>query len=209
MKILLIGATGMVGSRILNEAVLRGHQIIAATRNADNIEATDNVTAVTLDVNDNKVVAKQAANVDVIISAVSPRNTGDALKDATDFTQSLIKVSNETGKRILMVGGASSLHLPDGTSGLDSTPEAIMPEAKGMRNAYAMMVSADINFTVLAPAGMIGPGERTGNFRLAGRTMVVNDEGGRGNISAEDYAIAMLNEAETPEHFRTIFNVGY
>lgn len=209
MNILLIGATGMVGSRVLNEALSRGHSVTAATRNPEKISAHDSVRAITLDVDDAPAVAAEAAKVDVVISAVSPRNSGDAVRDAVNFTESLITVARETGKRLLMVGGGSSLVMPDGTSALELTPEAILPEAIGMRKAYAMMVTADIDFTVLAPGGMIEPGERTGNFRTAGRTMLTNAEGGKSRITAEDYAIAMLDEVEAPKHFRTIFNVAY
>ncbi|WP_086934125.1 NAD(P)-dependent oxidoreductase [Agarilytica rhodophyticola] len=209
MKILLIGATGMVGSRILNEAISRGHEVIAATRGNKKLEFLDNVVEIVLDVNDSEAVAEQASNVDVIVSAVSPRNTEDAFADAVTFTQSLIAVYHKIGKRILMVGGGSSLNMPDGTNALDLTPEGILPEASGMRRAYGMMVHEDINFTVLAPAGIIEPGERTGKFRLGGRTMLTNSAGGKGNISAEDFAVAMLDEIEEPKHFRTIFNVGY
>ncbi|MEM9279768.1 MAG: NAD(P)H-binding protein [Pseudomonadota bacterium] len=209
MNILLIGASGMVGSRILDEAVTRGHEVTAAVRSPEKIETKQGVTAVKLDVNDAAAVTANAQAADVVVSAVSPRNSGDAVKDAEEFTRSLIEAHEKTGKRILMVGGGSSLNMPDGTNCLELTPETILPEATGMRKAYAMMVTADIDFAVLAPGGMINPGEKTGKFRLAGRTMLTNDEGGKSNISAEDYAIAMLDEIETPKHFRTIFNVAY
>lgn len=209
MKILLIGASGMIGSRILKEAVLRSHQVCAAARDISKIATESGVTPVALDINDPTAILPIAQDMDLVICAVSPRNSGDAVADAIQFTQSLISVCHQSGNRLLMVGGGSSLYMPDGTSALALTPEAILPEATGMRKAYAMLVSADINFAVLAPGGMIAPGERTGQFRLAGRTMLTNSEGGKGNISAEDYAIAMLDEAEQPRHFGTIFNVSY
>lgn len=209
MKILLIGATGMVGSRILTEATNRGHQIIAAVRNPEKLAYHDNITTVGLNVNDAQAVISHAQDVDVVISAVSPRNSDDSIKDAETFTQSLIEVYHATKKRLLMVGGGSSLNMPDGTSCLELTPEMILPEATGMRRAYGMMTLEDIDFAVLAPGGMIEPGERTGKFRSAGRTMLTNPEGGKSRISAEDYAIAMLDEIEAPKHFRTIFNVAY
>jgi len=209
MNILLIGASGMVGSRVLSEAVARGHSVVAAGRNPDKIEQQDSVHAIALDVEDSDAVLAEAANADVVISAVSPRNSGDAIQDAINFTTVLIKVSEQTGKRILMVGGGSSLVMPDGTSALELTPDFILPEATGMRKAYAMMVDADIDFTVLAPGGMIEPGERTGKFRTSGRIMLTNAEGGKSRITAEDYAIAMLDEVENPKHYRSIFNVAY
>lgn len=209
MKILLIGATGMIGSRILAEALARGHSVTAAVRDTSKLTAAKGVQAAAVNVNDAAAVAELAASADLVISAVSPRNSGDAVKDATTFTEALIEMQRKTGKRLLMVGGGSSLQMPDGASVLDSTPDFILPEATGMRRAYAMMVSADIDFVVLAPSGDIGPGERTGQFRIGGRTMLTNASGGKGNISAEDFSVALLDEAEKPRHFRTVFTVGY
>ena len=209
MKILLIGATGMIGSRILAEALSRGHTVIAAVRDPAKIQPTKDVQAVALNVNSAGAVSSLATASDVIISAVSPRNSGDAIKDATDFTVALIQVQRETGKRLLMVGGASTLQMPDGASVLETTPASILPEATGMRQAYAMMIAADIDFSVLAPSGMIGPGKRTGKFRLGGRTLLTNEAGGKGSISAEDFAVALLDEVQSPRHFRTVFTVGY
>lgn len=209
MNILLIGASGMIGSRILKEAASRGHKVIAAARSPEKIEKANGVETLALDVNDAKAIASAAEKTDVIISAVSPRNSGDAQKDAREFTEALIAAQKQTGKRLLMVGGGSTLQMPDGTSVLDLTPAGILDEATGMRRAYATMVTEDIDFVVLAPAGMINPGERTGKFRLGGRTMLAKEDGSKGIISAEDYAVAMIDEVETPKHFRTVFNVGY
>lgn len=78
-----------------------------------------------------------------------------------------------------------------------------------MRRALGMMTLEDTDFTVLAPAGQIGPGERTGSFRLGDRTLVVTPEGEKNKISAEDFAVAIIHEMEKPAHFRTIFNVGH
>jgi len=209
MRISLIGASGMVGSCLLRESVGRKCSVVAVARNPEKVEALPGVEIVGVDVHDVPTIVSLASNLDVVISALSPRSTDDAINDAKSFTEALISVSEQTGKRILMVGGGSSLQMPDGTSALELTPESILPEATGMRKAYAMLVTADIDFAVLAPGGMIGPGERTENFRLAGRTMITNEDGGKSNISAEDYAIAMLDEVESPRHFRTIFNVAY
>lgn len=208
MKILVIGATGMVGSRVVHEALWRGHEVVSASRSSGG-DARGKAAHVALDVNDIPALSEVVKQADVVISAVSPRNTDDAVQDAVTFTSSLIEVHKQTGKRLLMVGGGSSLNMPDGTSGLELTPEAILPEATGMRRAYAMLVTADIDFAVLAPGGHIAPGERTGKFRLSGRTMLTDEEGNKGRISAEDFAVAMMDEVENPRHFRTIFNVAY
>ncbi|WP_076420403.1 NAD(P)H-binding protein [Colwellia sp. UCD-KL20] len=209
MKILLIGASGMIGSRILKEIVERNHEVIAVSRNLEKVPTQSNIKVVQGNVYEIDSMVTLANEADVIISALSPRNTDDAIIEAETFTQALINIQQQSNKRLLTVGGGSSLQMPDGSSALALTPESIMPEATGMRRSYALMTSADIDFVVLAPGGMIAPGERTGIFRIAGRTMLTNAQGGKSNISAEDFAIAMLDEIEHPEHFRTIFNVAY
>lgn len=208
MNILLIGASGMIGSRILKEAVSRGHQVIAAVRNPAKIEMSNEVEAIALDINNVQDVLVQAARADIIISAVSPRNSGDPYQDAQGFAKALIKVQRATGKRVVMVGGAGTLHLPDGTPIAPTLPDAYRDEAKAMRKVYGLLVSEDIDFTFLAPAGMIMPGERTGNFRIGGSILLMDDKG-NSQISSEDYAVALLDEVETPRHFRTVFTVGY
>jgi len=208
MNILLIGASGMIGSRILKEAISRGHQVIASARNPEKIEISNNVEAIALNVNNVDAVTAQAARADVIISAVSPRNSGDPYKDALSFAESLIKVQRATSKRIVMVGGGGTLHLPDGTPIAPTLPDAYRDEAKAMRQVYGLLVSEDVDFTFLAPSGMIMPGERTGNFKVGGSVVLIDAEG-NSQISAEDYAIALLDEVETPKHFRTVFTVGY
>jgi len=209
MKLLLLGASGMIGSRILTEALTRGHNVRAAARTPDRIAAADGVETVALDANDAAALADAAKDVDVIISALSPRSTGNAIEEALTFTRALIDAQRRTGKRLVTVGGASSLHLADGTSVLTQTPQAIVPEATGMRWAYGLLTLEDVDFVVLAPSGQIAPGARTGSFRLGGRTLLTDAAGAPGNISAEDFAVALLDEVERPAHFRTIVAVGY
>ena len=77
-----------------------------------------------------------------------------------------------------------------------------------MRLAFEKISESGLDFTVLAPAGLIEPGERTGEFRLGGRTLLTDAEG-NSRISAEDYAVALLDEAEAPKHSRQIFTAAY
>lgn len=206
MKLLVIGATGMIGSRITAEALGRGHEVIAATRNPGKIEARDGLTAIALDVTDAPALSRAATGVDAVIAAVSPRNTGDAVAEALTYAETLIASMGET--RLLLVGGAGSLNLPDGTAVADVVPEPYRSEAKAMRAAFEKIAASDIDFTVLAPAGTVQPGARSGNFRLGDRTLLIDAEG-NSRISAEDYAVAMLDEAESPAHRRQIFTAAY
>lgn len=208
MKILLIGASGMIGSRVLSEALSRGHKVVAAARSPEKIANTENVEAIALDANDSESIAAAAGSVDVIISATSPRSSGNPSKDALGLAKALIEAQQRSGKRVVVVGGAGTLHLPDGSPVATTAPEAYREEAKAMRQLYGLLVHEDIDFTLLAPSGMISPGVRTGTFRLGGRSLLLDGDGNSA-ISAEDYAVALIDEVETPKHFRTVFTVGY
>ncbi|PWE33379.1 hypothetical protein DDZ14_06285 [Maritimibacter sp. 55A14] len=206
MKLLVIGATGMIGSRIVKEALARGHEVTAATRNPDNITPQKGLTAISLDVRDEAGLAEAAAKVDTVIAAVSPRSTANAMDEAQSYADALIAGLGDT--RLVLVGGAGSLNLPDGTPVAAVVPEAYSAEAKGMRAAYEKIAASNLNYTVLAPAGQIAPGERTEVFRLGGRTLLTDSEG-NSRISAEDFAVALLNETEIPAHQRQIFTAAY
>ena len=54
----------------------------------------------------------------------------------------------------------------------------------------------------------IAPGERTGRFRIGGDQPVMDAEG-RSRISAEDAAVAVLDEVELPRFTQRRFTIGY
>ena len=60
----------------------------------------------------------------------------------------------------------------------------------------------------LSPAANLQPGERTGQYRVGGDRLMVDDPHDS-RISVEDYAVAMLDEAERPAHHRARFSVAY
>jgi hypothetical protein len=208
MRILLIGASGMIGARILAEAVARGHHVTAATRNPGKIPAGAGVSAVALDATDIYAIAALAAGADAIVSATSPRSGADAITEAAAVGKAEIEAARRTGKRLFVVGGAGSLTFPDGTPIAETVPEPYRPESLGMRGVRDLLRASDIDWTFFSPAHKIAPGERTGRYRLGGTTILL-DENGESRISAEDYAHAVLEELETPRHRRAQFTIGY
>jgi len=212
MKILLIGASGMIGSRVLNEAVSRGHEVIAAVRHPGRVASLPGVTVVTLDVTDPEAVAQAARGVDAIVGAASPRSTGDGTAEMARIGNGYIEGARAVGTRLLVVGGAGSLNQADGQPLFPMLegilPPEALPEVRGMRAFKDVLVQSDVDWTFFAPPLMIAPGERTGVFRLGGTTLVSNADGSSG-VSAEDYAVALVDELETPAHRRQIFTVGY
>jgi putative NADH-flavin reductase len=207
-RILLVGASGMIGSRILNEAASRGHYVIAASRHPDKIATGPNIHPVMLDATDEKAFAAEAQHADVIVLATSPRGGGDPLKEAKAVADAAIAAARATHKRLVVVGGAGSLNYPDGRRVVDTLPEAYRAEALAMRNFLDTLKGSDINWTFFSPAFFISPGTHTGKYRL-GTTILLSDAKGESRISAEDYADALVRELETPAHLRSQMTIAY
>ena len=207
-SILLVGASGMIGSRILNEATSRGHYVIAASRHPEKIAAGPNIHPVKLDATDEKAFEAEAKHADVIVLATSPRGGGDPLAEAKAVSDAAIAAARATHKRLVVVGGAGSLNYPDGRHVVDTLPTAYRAEALAMRNFLDTLKASDINWTFFSPAFSIAPGTRTGKYRV-GTTTLLSDAKGDSRISAEDYADALVNELETPTHVRSQMTVAY
>lgn len=209
MHVVVYGATGNAGSRIVKELLLRGHKVTAVVREASKIPAGPEVQVKTDDLSDVEKTAAAMRGADAVVSAYAPppENT-DALVDATKLEVEAVKRAGV--HRFLMVGGAGGLYVKPGLTLVDSgyLPKAWLAIAKSHGKAYEALKASDINWTYFAPAGFFEPGERTGTFRL-GKDELVSNEKGESRISMEDYAIALVDELEKPAHERQRFTIGY
>lgn len=203
MKVALIGASGFIGSRLAAELASRGHSVTAIVRNPEKVAGLPSVTAVKGDVFDKDGLAKLLAGHDAVISAVH--------FTASD-PQILLDAVKQSGvKRYLVVGGAGSLEVAPGVRLVDTPefPAIYLDEAKkGGVFLDLLKQERGVDWTFLSPSALIQPGERTGKFRLGTDQLLVDDKGNSA-ISAEDYAIALVDELEKPAHSRRRFTVGY
>lgn len=201
-KVVLIGASGNVGSRLLRELTERGHEVTAVARNPEKIARLPGVTPVKGDALDPEGLAKILQGHDAVISAV---------RFSTTDPQKIVDAVRSSGvKRYLVVGGAGSLLDGSGKRVIDSPdfPKAYLPEAsKGAEFLDLLRTVTDLEWTFLSPSAEFFPGQRTGQFRLGTDHLLVNEAGSR--ISYEDYAVALVNELEVPAHIRQRFTVGY
>lgn len=209
MKVVLYGATGRAGSRILNELLSRGHQVTAAVRDPQNTSLPAGVQVIQGDLSDSEKIAQTIRGTDAVISAYGP--PPDQVSLLLDTTKTLLQGLEKAGNpRFLMVGGAASLEVAPGVQLLDSghLPEEWRPIATAHRDALQLLRASNANWTYLSPAGFFEPGERTGKFRLGKNELIANEKGDS-RISMEDYAIALVDELEKPQHLRQRFSVGY
>ncbi|MCP2259008.1 hypothetical protein LX15_002707 [Streptoalloteichus tenebrarius] len=210
MKLVLVGATGMIGRRVLDEALRRGHEVTAVARNASGPAGRPGLTVRTGSLFDAPFLADVVAGADVLISAISSKaSPGATLADAA---RRLLDAARTAGARLVVVGGAGSLEVAPGALLVDTPdfPAAYLPEARAQADALAALRAEgdDVDWTYLSPAAEIAPGERTGRFRLGGDQLLVDDSGAS-RISVEDYAVALLDEVEKPAHTRQRFTVAY
>ena len=213
MKIVLYGASGMIGQRILREAVRRGHSVAAVTRDPASIaDRGPQVHPVQGNILDAASVAATVAGHDAVVSAFAPR--GDQGLDSLSTAVRSLLCGQVAARvpRLVFVGGAGSLEVAPGVE-LVTVPQ--FPEAwRGIALAHgeALRVlrteGGDLDWAYFSPPALIEPGERTGVFRL-GSDQLVSDAAGTSRISAEDYAVALVDELEKPAHHRQRFTIGY
>ncbi len=210
LNIALFGATGMIGARIAAEAARRGHRVSALVREPARVAAGPNVVASRVDVLDAGSVAAAVRGHEVVASAYAPPH--DRVADLQIASRALVDGVRAAGlKRLVVVGGAGSLEIAPGKQLVDSEsfPAAWKGIALAHRDAFDYYRTvADLDWTFFAPAAMIAPGERTGQFRTGAATLIA-DAKGESRISAEDYAVAFVDELEQGRFVRQIATAAY
>jgi len=214
-NVVLIGASGFVGSAILNELLTKGHKVTAIVRNPQKINVENpNLAVIKADVSDTNTLINACKGKDAVISAYNPGWTNPHIYEETlrNYPLILDAVKQSGAKRLLCVGGAGTLFCAPGLRVVDSgvIPEAIMGGVKSLGEFYlnTLMNEKDIDWIFFSPAGTLEPGQRTGKFRL-GKDDLIVDENGTSHISVEDYAVAMIDELENPKHHYERFTIGY
>jgi putative NADH-flavin reductase len=212
MKVALYGASGIIGQRILNEALSRRHTVTAVVRDPSKVPARNSVQVVAGNVLDPQSVAATVTGHDAVITAFGPSGGQDP-QTVAEAARALVTGLKAAGvKRLVVVGGAGSLEVAPGVKLIDTPqfPAGLKPIAQAHSDALDVYRrdGTDLDWTYLSPAALIEPGERTGQFRLGG-DQLLTDAQGQSRISAEDYAIALLDEVETPKQVRQRFTVAY
>ena len=209
MHIALYGATGNSGSRILAELLSRGHEVTAIARTPSKLTAKPGLTVVEGNVDSAEAIASNIKGADAVVSAYAP--PADDTDQLLPVTEHFIQAVKQTGApRLIIVGGAGSLEVAPGVTVIESghLPAQWLAIAVSHAKVLDMIKKSDINWTYFSPAGFFVPGERTGKFRLGTNQLIANEQGDS-RISLEDYAIALVDELESPRHERERFTIGY
>ncbi|GAB3147778.1 NAD(P)-dependent oxidoreductase [Amycolatopsis stemonae] len=206
MKIAVVGAAGMVGSRVLAEAARRGHDLVAVvrTRRPD----VPGVVAVEGDAGDPHRMATLFAGTDAVVAAARPAPGQEHTVVST--TTALLDAAAKAGTRLLVVGGAAPLRT--GAGRVLDDPRYVPAEYRAIAEASAAQLAAcrahpAAGWVYLSPPALLEPGPRTGAYRRGTTTLLTRPDGSS-RISAEDLAVAVVDELEnagTDRHF----TVGY
>jgi putative NADH-flavin reductase len=213
MKIALIGATGFVGSAILNELADRKHEITAIARTPKD---TANATWVAADIFNVDALAEILKGHDVVVNAYNPGWTNPNIYD--DFlagSKAIQEAVKKSGvKRFITIGGAGSLYVAPDLQAVDTPdfPKEIFPGANAARHYLNIIKEEkDLDWAFFSPAFEMHAGTktgRTGKYRLGLENPVFNDEQ-RSILSVEDLAVVIADEVESPKHHQVRFTAGY
>ena len=221
MKIALIGATGFVGAPVLDEALARGHTVVALVRDPAKLAPRAGLEAVKVDAYDTASVAAAVTGVDAVISAFNPGWNDPEIAPKFTLGAKAIDdgVSASGVKRLLVVGGAGSLFVAPGVQLVDTPefPAFIRAAASAARDLHSDYVAgragAGLDWTFLSPPAGFGPHDpnagaaRTGTYRVGGDEVLFAG-GAPATVSRADLAAAILDEIEAPKHVRRRFTVA-
>lgn len=212
MKIAVFGASGRIGSRIVKEALNRGHSVTAVVRYPENYTGeAPHLKVAKGDLFKAQDVQTGAFDQDAVVSAYN-NTLGAEPSTIAEVALPLISGLKQAGvKRLIIVGGAGSLDVSPGVQLVDAPgfPEAYKPAALAHREALKIYKNEkELEWTYISPAAEIAPGERTGVFRT-GTAKLLTDESGKSHISMEDFAKPVIDEIEKPLHIREQMTAGY
>lgn len=210
MKLAIIGATGMAGTALYKESVLRGHDVTAIVRHKDK--------AISLFGNEVKVMEKDVFELtksdlegfDVIVNAFA--TSPDKAYLHLDLAAKLIGLFRETeSPRLFFILGAASLLDESGKLFLETlktVPDAaswISIPTEAYKTLNFLSSIENVNWVGVSPSADFVDGEAT--VPVLGKDHLLTSSNGKSLVTSKTMAVAILNEIENPQFIRTRFTV--
>jgi len=221
LNILVYGATGKIGTHVVDEALNRGHRVTAVSRDPSKIQKRhESLAAVAGDLLDEESIASLVAGQDVVVISVrgiigKSKNPANALQRiAVEKVVNVLREIGDAAPRIIHVGGSGSLEVEPGVLYADKIPKLFVPkslelEIQGQVLALEYLRTVDdVKWSYATPAKNFTNKPRTGVFRIGGDALLEDDRG-KSRISRADFAVALVDEAENAAHVRRRFSVAY
>ena len=214
MKIAIIGASGWVGGAIVREALARGHEVTAVSRDPSRLKDLQGVTAATADVRDADSVKRAVAEHDAVVAALVDRSAGDT-EVIPEAAETLLRLLPDVHvKRLVFSGGGGSLEVAPGTRFVDMPEFPAEYKSEALAQAKALQTlrssASEVDWTYVSPPPVdFFPGEKTGIYRTQAGDSVLSDENGQSRVSVGDFAAAIIDELESPRFVGQRFTVAY
>ena len=201
-RITVLGGSGYAGAALVAEARKRGHEVTSVSRAAP-ASPVDGVE---------HVEGRVLEGRDVVVSALSPR--GDMAGKVEGVLADLVSRLAGTPTRLGYIGGASSLLTEEGGPSLwdvskEHVPDEVRPEVQTGLDTFALLQGSpeSLDWFYVSPPQDFGSWlgtPSTGSYTLGGDVLLRNADGAS-TISADDLALAIVDEIETPAHRRRRF----
>ncbi len=221
LDIVIYGATGEIGSHVVQEALDRGHRVTAVSRNPAKVTTQhENLAVVKGDLLDKASVTETVAGKDVVVLSVRGV-IGDSGKPesalqfiAAEMLVDVLFRDAANAPRLIHVGGSGSLEVEPGVLFAEKLPTIVLPknleiEILGQILALEFYRKVDdVVWTYVTPPKNLTNGPRTGVFRIGG-DLALEDSRGRSRVSRADFAVALVDEAEQARYPRQRISVAY
>lgn len=218
-NLVIYGASGNIGSKVVTEALNRGHHVIGVSRKPESFTVKhENFKAVKGDVTDLNSMLEIIAGADAVIMSIRGNGADNSAEETVDNKASLVyieafkKLGAKT-PRLLQTGNQATL-FRNGVQGLNSGKYQEGSAFYGRVKAHQLVLdhyaaTPGLKWTVLSPSGTIAAGTRTGKYRVGGDEVLTDASGKESGISQEDFAVAFIDEVEKPKAIGKRIAIGY
>ncbi|MFE3577432.1 NAD(P)-dependent oxidoreductase [Lysinibacillus sp. NPDC059133] len=206
MRILVLGATGRVGSHIVSLGLQDEHSVTALVRNPNTLNINDdNLQIIQGNVLEKQHIENAMANVDIVISALNTDGTNTLTKSMPLILEAMEKTHV---KRIITIGTAGILQSRLTPSILryqsSESKRKSTFAAEEHHNVYHLLKKSDTDWTIVCPTYLPG-GEYTGTYRIE-RDFLPD---GGGEISVADTAEFAYQQIQSKEYVKSRVGIAY
>lgn len=204
MNILVIGANGNAGRRIVKKALKAGHQVTGLVRREGAIEGIPTIVKDAL-----QLTKQELTQFDVVVNATSAF-TPDTYHLPADLTLLLVKALANTNTRLIAIGGAGSLYVDeDHTVQLNDTPEfpkEFLARSKTHGKSDDILRKfSNVDWTMFTPPPILDvEGPKSNDYVLGNENVILNREG-KPYLSYATFAQILVDEINNHKFGRQRF----
>jgi len=204
MNILVIGANGNAGRRIVEKALKAGHQVSGVVRREGAIEGIPTIVKDAL-----QLTKQELTQFDVVVNATSAF-TPDTYHLPADLTLLLVKALANTNTRLIAIGGAGSLYVDeDHTVQLNDTPEfpkEFLARSKTHGKSDDILRKfSNVDWTMFTPPPILDvEGPESNDYVLGNENVILNKEG-KPYLSYATFAQILVDEINNHKFSRQRF----